>query len=51
MKDLNKTNIAELTKDLRKRLRSVLEVDYSAAKDIVAAWNKEPEKSFLRQWS
>ena len=51
MKDLNKTNIAELTKDLQERLRSVLEVDYSAAKGIVAAWNKEPEKSFLRQWS
>jgi len=51
LKDLNKTNIADLIKDFRKRLRSILDVDYDAVKTIVATWNKEPEKSFLRQWS
>jgi hypothetical protein len=48
---LNKTNIAELVKDFRKRLRSILDVDYKAVQAIVDAWNKEPEKSILRQWS
>jgi hypothetical protein len=48
---MNKTNIADLTKDFRQRLRSILDVDYDAVKAIVAAWSKEPEKSFLRQWS
>jgi hypothetical protein len=48
---LNKRNIAELVKDFRKRLRSILDVDYKAVQAIVDAWNKEPEKSVLRQWS
>ena len=49
MKNLNRTNMAELAANFRKRVRSIVEVDYAALKAIVAAWSKEPEKSFLRQ--
>ncbi len=51
MKDLSKTNIAELHQNLRKRLRTILDVDYKAVQAIVEAWNKEPEKSVLRRLS
>jgi hypothetical protein len=51
MKDLNKTNIADLQKATRKRLRSILEKDYAAFQEIVTTWNKEPETSFLRRIS
>ncbi|UJR31139.1 hypothetical protein I4U23_018646 [Adineta vaga] len=51
-KDLNTTNIAELVRDFRKRMRNILDVDYQAVKAIVDTWNtKEPEKGILRQWS
>ncbi|CAF1233028.1 unnamed protein product [Adineta steineri] len=51
MKDMNKTSIAELVNDFRKRVRNILDVDYNALKAIVARWKEEPEKNFLRQWS
>lgn len=51
MKDMNKTSVAGLMKDFRKRLRTILDVDYDAFKTIVAAWNKEPENNFLRRLS
>ncbi|CAF0741101.1 unnamed protein product [Adineta steineri] len=51
LKDLNQTNLAELVRGFRKRVRSILDVDYNALKAIVATWKEEPEKSFLRQWS
>lgn len=49
MKDFSKTSAAELAKSFRGRLRSILEKDYAAVKDIVTAWSKEPETSFLRR--
>ncbi|CAF3221829.1 unnamed protein product [Rotaria sp. Silwood2] len=51
LKDLDTSNLASLMKSFRMRLRSILDVDYNAVKAIVATWNQEPEKSFLRQWS
>ncbi|CAF4936465.1 unnamed protein product, partial [Rotaria socialis] len=51
LKDLQATNAAGLVKVFRGRIRSILDVDYNAFKAIVAAWNQESEKSFLRQWS
>jgi asparagine synthetase B (glutamine-hydrolysing) len=50
-KDFDKTNIAALNKNFRQRLRTILEKDYEAVKEIVAAWGKEPENSFLRRFS
>jgi len=51
MKDLNNTNLADLQRVSRKRVRSILEKDYAAFQEIVTAWNKEPENSFLRRFS
>ena len=51
LKDLDRSNLAALVKDIRMRLRSIMNVDYQAVKAIAAKWNEEPEKSFLRQWS
>ncbi|CAF1402787.1 unnamed protein product, partial [Rotaria sordida] len=51
LQDLDKSNLAGLMRSFRLRLRSILDVDYNAVKEIVTAWNQEPEKSFLRQWS
>ncbi|CAF1498906.1 unnamed protein product [Rotaria sp. Silwood1] len=51
LKDLDTSNVAALMKAFRVRLRSIMDVDYNALKAIVATWNQEPEKSFLRQWS
>ncbi|CAF4370655.1 unnamed protein product, partial [Rotaria magnacalcarata] len=48
---LPSTNAVELIKLFRGRVRSILDVDYNAFKAIVATWNQESEKSFLRQWS
>ena len=49
--NLEKSNAAALAFGLRKRVRSILDVDYNALKAIVDKWSQEPEKSFLRQWS
>ncbi|CAF5221812.1 unnamed protein product, partial [Rotaria magnacalcarata] len=51
LKVLPSTNAVELIKLFRGRVRSILDVDYNAFKAIVATWNQESEKSFLRQWS
>lgn len=52
MDSLNENLAAtELAKNLRERIRSIVEVDYAAAKEVVQAWSKEPENSFLRRWS
>ncbi|CAF0940658.1 unnamed protein product [Rotaria sordida] len=50
-KDLQKTNMAELVKNFRTRVRSILEKDYAAVKEIVTTWGSEPENSFLRRLS
>ena len=47
MKDMNKTNAAELARNFRQRLRSIISADYEAFKTIVNAWSNEPEKNFL----
>lgn len=49
MKALAKNNMLELAGELRQRLRTILEADYGALKNIVAAWGREPEKSIYRQ--
>jgi hypothetical protein len=43
--------MADLLKTFRNRLQSIINEDYQAAKEIVTAWSKEPEHSFLRRWS
>ncbi|CAF0806671.1 unnamed protein product [Adineta ricciae] len=47
MKDMDKTNAAELARNFRQRLRSIINADYEAFKTIVNAWSNEPEKNFL----
>jgi len=49
--DLDKTDLAQLIKQLRQRLQSIIEKDYAAVKTIATAWSQEPETSFLRRFS
>ena len=51
VKDFNQTNLVGLIQKFRERLRTIIDVDYQALKEVINSWNKESEKSFLRQWS